>query len=122
MHSSSYGKDAAYAGETAGLIITLEDGKRIYNAGDTNVFGDMALIEEIYKPDLCLLPIGSRFTMDPVEAAKACEILNARHVVPIHHSTFPPLTGTPAKFEEEVKKRGLSTKITVIEPGQSVSV
>jgi L-ascorbate metabolism protein UlaG (beta-lactamase superfamily) len=122
MHSSSYGEPGTYAGESAGLIITFEDGKRVYDAGDTNVFGDMALIEEIYKPDLCLLPIGSRFTMDPVEAAKACEILNARHAVPIHHSTFPPLTGTPASFAEEVRKRGLSTKITVLEPGQSVSV
>ena len=57
-----------------------------------------------------------------IEAAKACEILQAKHVVPIHHSTFPPLTGTPAQFQEEVKKRGLSTQITVLKPGQEVEV
>jgi L-ascorbate metabolism protein UlaG (beta-lactamase superfamily) len=122
MHSSSYGEPGTYAGEPAGMILTLEDGKRVYHAGDTAVFGDMALIAELYAPDLCLLPIGSRFTMDPAEAAKACEILGAKRAVPIHHSTFPPLTGTPAQFEAEVKKRGLSTEVTVLEPGGSVEV
>ncbi len=122
MHSSSYGDPGTYAGEPAGVILTLEDGKRVYHAGDTNLFGDMRFIGEIYSPDICLLPIGNRFTMDPVEAAVACEVLGAKHVVPIHHSTFPPLTGTPAQFQEEVKKRGLSTKITVLEPGQDVQV
>ncbi|MDA1001068.1 MAG: metal-dependent hydrolase, partial [bacterium] len=122
MHSSSFGSPGTYAGEPCGLVLTFEDGKRVYHAGDTAVFGDMALIAEIYAPDLCLLPIGSRFTMDPAEAAKACEILGAKHVVPIHHSTFPPLTGTPAQFQEAVSKRGLSTKITVLEPGGSVEV
>ena len=123
MHSSSYGENSGtYAGEPCGLILTLEDGKRVYHAGDTAVFGDMKIIAELYSPDICLLPIGSKFTMDPVEAAKACELLDAKHVVPIHHSTFPPLTGTPAQFQEEVKKRGLSTKITVLDPGQDVKV
>lgn len=122
MHSSSYGSPGTYAGEPCGLVITLEDGRRLYHAGDTNLFGDMRFIAEIYSPDLCLLPIGSRFTMDPVEAAAACEILGAKRVVPIHHSTFPPLTGTPAQFQAEVKKRGLSTKITVLEPGETVEV
>jgi L-ascorbate metabolism protein UlaG (beta-lactamase superfamily) len=122
MHSSSYGEPGTYAGEPAGMILTLEDGKRVYHAGDTAVFGDMALIAELYAPDLCLLPIGSRFTMDPAEAAKACEILGAGRAVPIHHSTFPPLTGTPAQFSEEVKKLGLATEVTVLAPGESVEV
>ena len=122
MHSSSYKEPGTYAGEPCGLILTLEDGKRVYHAGDTAVFGDMSIIAELYSPDICLLPIGSKFTMDPAEAAKACELLGAKHAVPIHHSTFPPLTGTPAQFEEEVKKRGLSTKITVLAPGEDVKV
>ena len=74
------------------------------------------------QPDLCLLPIGSRFTMDPREAALAVELLGASRVVPIHHSTFPPLTGTPEQFAEEVAARGLSPEITVMEPGDSISV
>ncbi len=122
MHSSSYTDPGTYAGEPCGLILTLEDGKRVYHAGDTAVFGDMSIIAELYSPDICLLPIGSKFTMDPAEAAKACELLGAKHAVPIHHSTFPPLTGTPAQFEEEIKKRGLSTKVTVLAPGEDVKV
>jgi len=122
MHSSSYGKPGTYAGEPCGLVITFEDGKKLYDAGDTALFGDMRYIGELYSPDLCLLPIGDRFTMDPRQAAIACELLGARRAVPIHHSTFPPLTGTPAQFREEVKKRGLKTEITVLEPGQTVTV
>ena len=122
MHSSSFNDPGVYAGEPAGLILTFEDGKRVYHAGDTAVFGDMKIIGDLYAPDLCLLPIGSRFTMDPREAALAVELLGATRVVPIHHSTFPPLTGTPEQFSEEVAARGLSPEITVMEPGESISV
>ena len=122
MHSSSYGKPGTYAGEPCGLVITFEDGKKLYDAGDTALFGDMRYIGELYAPDLCLLPIGDRFTMDPRQAAIACELLGAKRVVPIHHSTFPPLTGTPAQFRDEVKKRGLKTEVIVLEPGQTVTV
>jgi L-ascorbate metabolism protein UlaG (beta-lactamase superfamily) len=122
MHSSSYGKPGTYAGEPCGLVITFEDGKKIYDAGDTALFGDMRFIGELYAPDLCLLPIGDRFTMDPRQAAVAAELLGAKRVVPIHHSTFPPLTGTPAQFQDEVKKRGLKTEVVVLEPGQTVTV
>ena len=122
MHSSSFGADAKYAGEPCGLVLTVEDGKRIYHAGDTNLFGDMRYIGELYAPDLCLLPIGDRFTMDPRQAAIAAELLGAKRVVPVHHSTFPLLTGTPAQFEEEVKKRGLSLEISALEPGGEIEV
>lgn len=122
MHSSSYGNPGNYAGEPCGLVITFEDGKKLYDAGDTALFGDMRFIGELYAPDLCLLPIGDRFTMDPRQAAIACELLGAKRAVPIHHSTFPPLTGTPAQFREEVKKRGLATEVVVLEPGQTVTV
>ena len=60
-----------YGGEAAGYILTFEDGRVVYFAGDTNVFSDMALIAELYKPDLALLPIGDLFTMGPQEAAVA---------------------------------------------------
>ncbi|MBI4251192.1 MAG: metal-dependent hydrolase [Candidatus Tectomicrobia bacterium] len=122
MHSSSYGNPGNYAGEPCGLVVTFEDGKKLYDAGDTALFGDMRFIGELYAPDLCLLPIGDRFTMDPRQAAIACELLGAKRAVPIHHSTFPPLTGTPAQFREEVKNRGLATEVVVLDPGQTVTV
>ena len=122
MHSSSYKENGTYAGEPCGLILTFEDGKRIYHAGDTNLFGDMRYIGELYEPDLCLLPIGDRFTMDPRQAAIAVELLGSKRVVPIHHSTFPLLTGTPDEFKAEVKKRGLSAEVIVLEPGDDIQV
>ncbi|TMJ96402.1 MAG: metal-dependent hydrolase, partial [Actinobacteria bacterium] len=82
-HSSS-GPDGNYLGEPAGLVIELEDGKKLYFAGDTCVFGDMQLIGRIYTPDIAILPIGDHFTMGPTEAAVALELLNVRRCVPCH--------------------------------------
>ena len=56
-------------GEPAGYVLTLEDGRTIYYAGDTCLFGDMKLIGEMYRPEIAFLPIGDRFTMDPSAAA-----------------------------------------------------
>ena len=74
-----------YGGDPAGWVIKLEDGFRIYHAGDTNVFGDMKLIGDLYRPDLALLPIGGHFTMGPREAAQAIRFLGVRKVVPMHY-------------------------------------
>ena len=84
-----------YMGEPAGYVVRLEDGRSIYFAGDTCLFGDMRLIGEMYTPEIAFLPIGDRFTMDPAAAARACEFLGVRQVVPMHWGTFPMLTGTP---------------------------
>ena len=98
-HSSS-AEDGTYTGESCGLVIKLEDGKTVYFAGDTNVFGDMQLIARIYKPDLAVLPIGDWFTMGPEEAAVALELLGNPRCVPSHWGTFGLLTGTPDKLRE----------------------
>ena len=76
-------------------MIRLEDGRTIYFAGDTCVFGDMQLIARIYEPELAVLPIGDCFTMGPDEAAVALELLGNPRCVPSHWGTFPLLTGTP---------------------------
>jgi len=110
---------AQYAGEPCGYVMTFEDGFRIYHAGDTNVFSDMALIGELYEPDVALLPIGDFYTMGPREAAKACELLRVPRVIPIHWGTFPVLTGTPALLREELKNRGLATEVVELAPGDS---
>ena len=125
FHSSSYGEEdgtIVYTGEPAGLIITLENGYRIYFAGDTTVFGDMALIGELYKPDLAMLPIGDFFTMGPMEAAKAVELLGVKHVVPMHYGTFPLLVGTPQELRDELAKRGLTDVVVEeLQPGDTLS-
>ena len=78
---------------------TLEDGTKVYFAGDTCVFGDMQLIGRIYSPDVAVLPIGGHFTMDPKEAAVALELLGTKRCVPCHFGTFPLLAGTPQRAQ-----------------------
>ncbi len=116
-HSSS-ADDGTYLGESCGLVLELESGFKLYVAGDTNVFGDMALIARIYEPDLVVLPIGDHFTMGPREAAVALELLGAKRCVPSHYGTFGLLTGTPERLRE------LAPGVTVEapEPGGSVEL
>jgi L-ascorbate metabolism protein UlaG (beta-lactamase superfamily) len=95
-----------YLGEPAGFVVELENGFRFYFAGDTDVFGDMRLIGERFRPELAILPIGGHFTMDPSGAALAAELLGVRHVLPMHYGTFPLLAGTPAQLREALAARG----------------
>jgi L-ascorbate metabolism protein UlaG (beta-lactamase superfamily) len=96
-----------YLGEPVGFIIELENGFRIYYAGDTDVFGDMRLIADRYRPTLAFLPIGGHFTMDPAAAALAVELLGVSDVAPIHYGTFPLLSGTPDQLRAALAERGL---------------
>jgi L-ascorbate metabolism protein UlaG (beta-lactamase superfamily) len=117
--TSGAGREANFPADPCGYVITFEDGFRIYHAGDTNVFADMALIGELYDPDVALLPIGDFYTMGPREAAKACQLLGVPRVIPIHWGTFPILSGTPADLRREIDRRGLATEVVELAPGQS---
>jgi len=108
-----------YGGEAAGFVLHLEDGRRIYFSGDTNVFSDMALIEQLYHPELAFLPIGDLYTMSPKEAALACRLLKPKQVIPMHFGTFPPLTGRPEQLADLIKD--LPTKVLALEPGKPVN-
>jgi len=110
-----------YLGEPAGFVVELEDDSRIYFAGDTNVFGDMRLIRELYRPDLAILPIGGHYTMGPREAALAIELLGVDEVLPIHYGTFPALAGTPAQLREELAARNLTdVRVHALQPGETI--
>jgi L-ascorbate metabolism protein UlaG (beta-lactamase superfamily) len=117
FHSSS-SDDGDYLGEAAGIVVTLEDGKRVYFAGDTCVFGDMQLIGRIYSPDVAVLPIGGHFTMDPREAAVACELLGVDRVVPCHYGTFPLLSGSP----DELRQNAPGVDVHALDPGESLTL
>jgi L-ascorbate metabolism protein UlaG (beta-lactamase superfamily) len=117
-HSSST-DDGTYAGESCGVVLELEDGLKLYFAGDTSVFGDMALIARIYQPDVAILPIGDHFTMGPREAAVAVELLNVKRVVPSHYGTFGLLTGTPERLRELV---ATGVEVLAPEPGETVEI
>ncbi len=117
-HSSS-SDDGAYLGEPAGLVVAPDGGPTIYFAGDTNVFGDMALIRRLYAPDVAVLPIGDHFTMGPKEAALALELLGVSRCVPCHYGTFPILVGTP----DELRRLAPSgVEILVPRPGETVEL
>jgi L-ascorbate metabolism protein UlaG (beta-lactamase superfamily) len=117
FHSSS-APDGTYTGEACGLVVELESGFKVYFAGDTCVFGDMALIARLHEPDLVVLPIGDHFTMGPKEAALALELLGARRCVPAHYGTFPLLTGTP----DALRELAPGVEIEAPEPGGSVAL
>ena len=109
--------DGAYAGEPVGYVIQFENGFKIYFSGDTDVFGDMALIKELDQPEVAFLSIGDFYTMGPRRAAKAVELLGVRTVVPMHFGTFPALHGTPAQLEELA---GPGVTVLDIKPGDEV--
>ena len=79
--------DGSYGGNPAGFLITFRDGKRVYDAADTGLFGDMRLIGE-EGLDLAILPIGDNYTMGPDDALRAVKMLQPKRVVPIHYNTF----------------------------------
>ena len=116
-HSSS-APDGSYTGESCGMVVEVEDGLKLYFAGDTNVFGDMSLIGRIYAPDVAVLPIGDHYTMGPREAAVAVELLGVVRVVPSHYGTFGLLTGSPAELRELVPR---GVEILEPEPGQTLT-
>ncbi|MBC7096215.1 MAG: metal-dependent hydrolase [Methanobacteriales archaeon] len=99
-------------GSACGFIFQLEDGRRIYHAGDTGLFTDMkTVIGEIYKPNIALLPIGDRYTMGPEDAITAAKWISPQKVIPMHYNTFPVIEQDPTIFKETLEKE---TSIEVI--------
>jgi L-ascorbate metabolism protein UlaG (beta-lactamase superfamily) len=109
VHSGGIsGPDGIIPGGTpAGWVLAFDGGPRIYHAGDTAVFGDMALIGELFAPDIALLPIGGHYVMDPPQAAHAAKLLGVTTVVPMHYGTFPILAGTPARLSTALEGSGI---------------
>jgi L-ascorbate metabolism protein UlaG (beta-lactamase superfamily) len=116
------GDQIIYGGEAVGYVITFENGFRLYASGDTNLFGDMRLIAELYHPEVAILPIGDFYTMGPREAARAAQLLNVRAVIPGHYATFPALPGTPGALREELARLGAgAVEVAEIQPGDTIS-
>lgn len=96
---------AEHSGHEVGFVI-VGDGKAIYHAGDTALFGDMSLIGELYHPDISLLPIGGFYTMGPKAAAMAANMIGSKVSIPMHYNTFPAIEQDPAEFTVGVKNGG----------------
>jgi L-ascorbate metabolism protein UlaG (beta-lactamase superfamily) len=104
-----------YGGNPCGFVVTFADGTRVYDAADTALFGDMRLIGE-ESLDLAALPIGDYYTMGPDDALRAVKLLTPKYVLPIHYSTFPPITQDPAAWATRVRQETAARPV-VLEPG-----
>ncbi len=102
--------DGSYGGMPAGVLVKTE-GKIIYHAGDTGLFGDMKLIGEMNPIDLAMLPIGDNFTMGLDDAVKAVELLQPKKVIPMHFKTFDVIDVDPNSFVERVKEMGVHSEV-----------
>lgn len=114
FHGSSDVNDAenkiVYMGMPCGYLITME-GKTVYHAGDTALFGDMRLIGELNSIDAAFLPIGDNFTMGPEDALLAAKWLRAKLVIPMHFNTFRIIEQNPEEFVLKLRKEGISGEI-----------
>ena len=124
LHSSSFGIDKGqnvYLGNPLGLILHFPDGRSLYHMGDTDIFGDMALINELHRPEIGIVPIGDRFTMGGAVAALACKrFFNFKTVVPCHYASFPMVDQTPDKFVEGMEGSGV--KIVLPTVGEATEI
>lgn len=122
FHSSSLsGRDGRSrdVGDPNGLVLEFPGGPVIYDTGDTCVFGDMALIAELYRPTILMLAIGDWYTMGPRQAAKACELVDPEWIIPHHYGTFPILTGTPDALRAALPPK-MRERVIAPAPGETV--
>lgn len=111
---------AFHTGNPTGAILK-KGGLTIYHAGDTGLFGDMKMIGELFKPDVAILPIGGRFTMDEEQAAIAAKWLGAKTVLPMHYNTFPMIEADSKKFKELVEKT-TDSKVIILAVGEETNI
>jgi len=122
LHSSDFDfiDEVSAGGSAAGFIIELEDGKKIYHAGDTGLFSDMRnVIGLIYHPEIAMLPIGDRYTMGPFEAAIAAEWINPEVIIPMHYNTYPAIEQNPLEYSDLVRKSNRDVDVIILNPGDS---
>ena len=112
FHSSST-PDGQYAGCPCGIIFEIE-GQTIYHAGDTALNSEMKMIGEVYQPDIVMLPIGGKYTMDVEHAVKASEWLGASEVIPMHYNTFDAIRVDISDFERQIREIGKIPRVLKI--------
>lgn len=106
----------------AGYIVETADGSTLYHAGDTGLFGDMALYARLYPIQVALLPIGGVFTMDAGQAAEAVRMIQPKQVVPMHYGSFPILAQNADEFAARVAEGSPGVAVTPIAPGESLDL
>lgn len=119
LHGSAL-PDGSYGGNPCGFLLTTNDGQKIYIAGDTGLFGDMALIGE-EGVDLAVLPIGDNYTMGPADALRAVKLICPRHVIPVHFNTFDLIRQDAAAWVKRVEAE-TSTRAHLLRPGDHFDI
>lgn len=110
----------SYGGMPNGVVIAVDGLAAVYHAGDTDVFGDMKLVAQLFAPKVCILPIGDRFTMGAKGAALAVEMLQPAAIIPCHYKTFPILAQSADAFREALPVN-LRGRLFVPEVGESLT-
>lgn len=118
LHGSAL-PDGSYGGNPCGFLITAKDGKKVYLACDTGLFGDMSLLGD-EGIDLATLPIGDNFTMGPADALRAVKLLRPKHVIPVHYNTWGLIAQDGAAWGKQVAETG--SEAHVLKPGESFSI
>jgi L-ascorbate metabolism protein UlaG (beta-lactamase superfamily) len=118
LHGSAL-PDGSYGGNPAGFLLTTQAGEKVYLAGDTGLFGDMALIGE-EGLTLAVIPIGDNYTMGPEDALRAVKLLSPQHVIPIHYDTFALITQDAEAWAESVEAE-TAVEVHLVAPGESFS-
>lgn len=119
LHGSGL-PDGSCGGNSAGFLLTTPDGKKIYMAGDTGLFGDMSLIGD-EGIDLAVLPIGDNFTMGPADALRAVKLIRPARVVPIHYNTYDVIRQDVQAWARQVQSE-TSAQIDILKPGESITL
>ena len=119
LHGSAL-PDGSDGGNPCGFLITTPGEEKIYLAGDTGLFGDMALIGE-EGVDLAVIPIGDNFTMGPDDALRAVKLIGAEHVIPVHHSTWELIEQDADAWAQRVSAE-TQTEPHVLQPGDSFTL
>jgi L-ascorbate metabolism protein UlaG (beta-lactamase superfamily) len=112
--------DGSNGGNPCGFLIYLNDGKKIYHAADTGLFGDMRLIGE-EGIDLAVLPIGDNYTMGPDDAVRAVKMIQPKKVLPIHYDTWPLIAQDAKAWAAKVKAE-TSAEAIVLQPGEEMTI
>src|SRR5690606_10061678 len=109
--SSSY--DGQYMGMPCGVIVRFDPANfTFHHLGDTALFSDLKLIGEIYRPDVCAVPVGDRFTMGPELGKRAAEFVRPKAAIPVHYATWPLLTSDISAFQPE------GVQVRAMKPGE----
>lgn len=115
---STEGGPMIYGGPPCGFLIQIE-GKWLYHAGDTGLFGDMELIGMRHPIEVAMLPIGDNFGMGVEEAVHASQLLRPKVVIPMHYNTFPLINQDAGEFLRLLQRRVPETQGKVLKAGES---